>query len=343
MTQASAVLADLLRAFALLEPEDDTVRAAIAAMLGVEPVEIPVEPAKPEPPLPRPPEDPKALDPRAREQQRPPESRRQDDAPLRLPQDEAREPAERSAVLKPDFTGARRPPGWLERVEPLAESGTEAPPAVPVPDSLFDPRWTRALLSSSLATFSGAGPLDIARLVRGVTRGTPWRSVPRRPWPTLARGVQVLVDRGEAMLPFAADQDGLLDKLRQIVGPGLLEVLRFDGSPGRKVGAGSRRTWKPYFEHHRPRPGVAVLALTDLGIGASGPGARPARPEEWRAFAEGLHRSGCPLLAFVPYGRERWPPELLRVLKILSWDRATSVRTVRRAIGRALAAPKGPR
>lgn len=342
MTEAPAALADLLRAFAILQPEDDAARAAIASLLGVEPVDLPAETPAPSPPPP--PEDRQegrdgSTD---RDRRKPPEPRRPGDQPPRLPREEAGERAELNAVLKPDFTTARRP-DWLERVLPLEESDAEAPPAVPLPDPLFDPRWVRALLSSSLATFSETGPLDVARLVRGVARGTPWRSVPRRPWPTLGRGVQVLVDRGDAMLPFAADQDGLLEKLRLVVGRDLLEVLRFDGCPGRGAGAGPRRVWKPYFEHHRPRPGVAVLALTDLGIAERGFGARPVRPDEWRAFAEELHRSGCPLLAFVPYGRERWPAELTGVLKILPWDRTTSVRTVRRAIGKALAAPRGPR
>lgn len=340
MSQTPAALADLLRAFANLQPEDDAARAAIASLLGVSPVDLPAEP--PPPPPPRPPEDRREEQDGAtgRERQEPPEPRRH--APRPPSWEEPRERAELSAVLKPDFTTTRRP-DWLERVAPLEESDTEAPPAVPIPDPLFDPRWTRALLSGSLATFSETGPLDVLRLVRGVARGAPWRSVPRRPWPTLARGVQVLVDRGDAMLPFAADQDGLLEKLRLVVGKDLIDVLRFDGCPSRGAGAGPRRVWAPYFEHHRPRPGAAVLALTDLGIGGCGLGTRPVRPDEWRVFTEELHRSGCPLLAFVPYGRERWPAELTGLLKILPWDRTTSVRTVRRAIGKALAAPRGPR
>lgn len=337
MTEPSAPLADLLRAFEILRPQDDATRAAIARLLRIDAVaeELPAPPLE----TPRQSRVEDRGEARDEVESRPMPRRETPAAPALVPEPPG-DRAERSAVLKPDFTASRRLPGWLERVDPLPEETAGAPPEAPMPDPLLEPRWTRAVLSGALATFSETGPLDVPRLVRGVARSVPWTAVPRRPWPTLARGVQVLVDRGESMLPFAADQDGLLEKLRAVVGKERLEVLRFD-RPGDKAGPGPRRTWKSYFEHHRPRPGTAVLALTDLGIGASG--LRPVRPADWRAFAEELRRLGAPLVALVPYDRKRWPEGLERVLTLLPWDRTTSVRTVRRAIGRALARPAGPR
>jgi hypothetical protein len=337
MTGPSAPLADLVRTFEILRPQDDATRAAIARLLRIEAAAE----APPAPPV----ETTRHIrvedqgEGRDEVESRPTPRRETPPAPAPVPEP-AGDRAELSAVLKPDFTAPRRLPGWLEQVAPLPEETAGARPEVPVPDPLLEPRWTRALLSGALATFSETGPLDVPRLVRGVARSVPWTAVPRRPWPTLARGVQVLVDHGEAMLPFAADQDGLLESLRAVVGKERLEVLRFE-RPGDKAGAGPRRTWTSYFERHRPRPGMAVLALTDLGIGAQG--MRPVRPADWRAFAEELRRLGAPLVALVPYDRTRWPEGLERVLTILPWDRSTSVRTVRRAIGRALALPAGPR
>lgn len=338
MPGRSALLADLLSAFAVLRPQDDATRAAIARLLRIEVAEVlPVTTAEPARHI--------RIDDEGRgrdeAEKRPMPRRETPPAPASVPEPTG-DRAELSAVLKPDFTASRRLPAWLEQVDPLPESSTGVEPAVPVPDPLLEPRWTRAILSGTLATLSDTGPLDVPRLVRGVARNRPWRAVPRRPWPTLARGVQVLVDRSEAMLPFAADQDGLLEKLRAVVGRERLEVLRFE-RPGDKAGAGPRRTWKSYFEHHRPRPATAVLALTDLGIGERRLGARPVRPEDWRIFAEELRRLGSPLVALVPYGKKRWPEGLGRALTILSWDRVTSARTVRRAIGRALALPTGAR
>jgi len=340
MPDSSAPLADLLRAFEALRPQDDATRAAIARLLRIEPAEaLPVTAEEPARPI--------RIDDEARgrdePEKRPLPRRETPPAPAPVPVPELTgDRAELSAVLKPDFTASRRLPAWLERVDPLPESSTVVEPAVPVPDPLLEPRWTRAILSGALATLSETGPLDVPRLVRGVARSRPWRTVPRRPWPTLARGVQVLVDRSEAMLPFAVDQDGLLDKLRAVVGRERLEVLRFE-RPGDKAGAGPRRTWTSYFEHHRPRPGMAVLALTDLGIGERRLGTRPVEPEDWRTFAEELRRLGAPLVVLVPYDKKRWPADLGRALTILPWDRITSARTVRRAIGRALLLPTGPR
>ncbi|HEX7186218.1 MAG TPA: hypothetical protein VF756_30615 [Thermoanaerobaculia bacterium] len=239
----------------------------------------------------------------------------------------------------PDYSERRRPPGWLEDVEPFAEAEGSASVAAPEPEPLLVPLWARGILGAAVATLSEAGPLDVERLVRGVARGMPWRRVPREPWPTLAHGIQVLVDRGDAMLPFAADQEQLVEQVGAVAGRDRLQVLDFEGCPSWGAGTDSQGEWEDYFERWTPPAGTPVLALTDLGIGAGAYGSRPVRPAEWRAFAERLRRAGCPLVAFVPYARERWPAGLDRSLRILPWDRGTSARTVRRVIGRALRAP----
>jgi hypothetical protein len=237
-----------------------------------------------------------------------------------------------SAVLTPDHT-ARHIPDWLDRVLPLAR-----PPAVlippPLPDSLFRPEWTRAILSGSLSR-PRYGGLDLDLLVREVARRQPLLRLPRHPVPTLVHGVQVLVDRGERMLPFAADQERLVEQIRTVAGRESVEVLSFDGFPGRGAGVGSRRLWRPYPEHGAPRRGAVVAVLTDLGAGASVLGSRPGSPAEWLALTERLGRTGNPLVVFMPYQPELVPGDLRRAMTLLHWDRRTGAGDVRRALGRA--------
>jgi hypothetical protein len=336
MTVPAWALPDLLRALTVLPHEDDAARQAVARLLGVE---IAAPAAKlaggppgggqVKPPLPPSPPPPPGRDPGA---ERPPG---QSQAPAR-PAWSGPSEAEMTAVLTPDYTESRRPPDWLETIGLFDE---EAPGAPTVPEPLVPllvPLWARGVLSGAVSTLSEAGPLDVERLVRGIARGAPWRRVPRQPWPTLARGALVLVDRSDALLPFAADQEWLVEQIRAVAGRDRLRVLDFEGCPSWGAGTGSQDEWEEDFESWRPPAGTPVMALTDLGIGARGYGARPVHPLEWSAFAERLRRAGCPLLAFVPYAPERWPAGLGRAFHILPWDRATSTRTVRRALGKAL-------
>ncbi|HSN85472.1 MAG TPA: hypothetical protein VL025_01890, partial [Thermoanaerobaculia bacterium] len=246
--------------------------------------------------------------------------------------------SELAATLTP-VHGESRPPGWLAEVDLLEEPGPAAPP--PEPDPLLLPGWVRSVLSGTLATLASEGPLDVERLVRGVARAAPVRRVPRRPWPTLARGVQVLVDRSETMSPFARDQSWLVAQIRAVAGRETTRVLFFDGLPAWGAGTGSRRLWREYHPWHTPPPGTAVLLVSDLGMGPSLFGARSAGVTSWRQFAEDLAHAGCPVVAFVPYGPGRWPRELRRALHLLHWDPRTSVHTVRREVGRGLRAPGG--
>lgn len=336
MTVPAWALPDLLRALTVLPHEDDATRAAVARLLGVEGVEIatPAAPAKPDdvppggaPKKPPPPPPPSVVKP-------PPVEREAVSArhEVGMPYDPD---VPIPTVLTPDYTQSRRAPDWLETIGLFDEEDPGAA-ALPEPlDPLLVPLWARGILSGAVSTLSEAGPLDVERLVRGIARGTPWRRVPRQPWPTLARGALVLVDRSDAMLPFAADQAWLVEQIRAVAGRDRLRVLDFEGSPAWGAGTGSQDDWEEDFESWRPPAGTPVVALTDLGIGARGYGARPVHPLEWIAFAERLRRAGCPLLAFVPYAPERWPAGLDRAFHILPWDRGTSARTVRRALGKA--------
>jgi len=334
MSVPTWALPDLLRALTVLPYEDDAARAAVARLFGVEiaapmaasarPSDVSTSGGPEKVPPPPPPVKP------------PPVEREAVSAHIEvgMPYDlETPIPI----ILTPDYTERRRAPDWLETIGPFDDEEPIPAPEPSVP--LLVPLWSRGILSGAVSTFSEAGPLDVERLVRGIARGAPWLRVPRQPWPTLARGALVLVDRSDAMLPFAADQAWLVEQIHAVAGRDRLRVLDFEGCPAWGAGTGSQDEWDEDFESWRPPAGTPVVALTDLGIGARGYGARPVHPLEWSAFAERLRRAGCPLLAFVPYAPERWPAGLDRELHILPWDRGTSARTVRRALGKALRLP----
>jgi hypothetical protein len=131
------------------------------------------------------------------------------------------------------------------------------------------------------------------------------------------------------MEPFARDQDHLLDEIQQAIGKDSTEILHFRDNPLRGAGSGAIWTWQSYA---CPAPGTPVLALSDLGIG--GPFLNPDRSStsEWLSFAEKLSGHSCPLIAFVPYPENRWPPELARQMTLVCWDRPTTVGTISRKI-----------
>jgi hypothetical protein len=168
--------------------------------------------------------------------------------------------------------------------------------------------------------------------VRTSAAGQLPRELPVRARPTLARGVQLLVDRGEAMLPFSADVEQLSARMKAVVGTDRLRVLEFDGTPLGPLGSGPRWEWTGY-DAHLPPAGTVVVAITDLGIGvAPAMGGGPAVAADWRCFARRLLRRGLSLRVFVPYPERRWPRSLPRDLRVFPWERATGARTVARIL-----------
>lgn len=332
---SGTALAALARALEALGPEDEETRNDIAGLLGFTPPPPPVPPASPKPDRTVRVEDEAKGRDTAQAAERPPSSPVRDAASRPAMETGTREVA---ATLTPVHEESP-PPGWLEEVDLLEEPGPAVAP--PEPDPLLLPGWVRSVLSGALATLASDGPLDVERLVRAVARAAPVRRVPRRPWPTLARGVQVLVDRSESMAPFARDQTWLVAEILKVAGKETTQVLYFDGLPAWGAGPGSRRLWRDYHPGHTPPAGTAVLLVSDLGLGGPLLGARAAGVESWRQLAEDLTHAGCPAVAFVPYGPRRWPRELRRALHLLHWDPKTSVHTVRREIGRGLRAPGG--
>jgi hypothetical protein len=322
-------LGDYLLALERLHPGDDAARRAIAGLLGFTPPAP--EPEPPEWPAPPPPEH--GPDDDAEEEEEAPP------APAPTPAEYQPVPEDRvlPSVLSPV---ARVPadavPRWVTAAGALPAGS--APPGAPPrePEPLFNPATVRALLSAALSTLVADGPVDVTTLVRSVAAGRVLRALPRRPRRAIRHGVQLLVDRGDGMLPFRADVRQLTGRVRAVAGSTRVSVLGFEGTPLRGTGTGSRRTWTPY-ERRLPAPGTVVAAITDLGMGELG--CRAAPPGEWLATARLLRRNGSVLRAFVPYPAERVPGVLLREIRVIEWDRTTAAGAVHKLFAKEVMAP----
>ena len=203
-------------------------------------------------------------------------------------------------------------------VPPLPASAPEDETQSPPLEPLFFPRWTRNILTASLATHSEIGPLDVDRVVRTLAKGQALVTLPLLRSPTLSRGVQLLIDRSQAMTPFIKDQMRLHKEIVSVVGKERVMTARFVGDPGKGAGSGAADSWSDY---QPPSPGVPVLLLSDLGIGRPLLNDERSGEAEWLKFARLVKRAKCPLLAFVPYAPERWPVSLRSEMTIIQWDR----------------------
>jgi hypothetical protein len=216
-------------------------------------------------------------------------------------------------------------PEWVRAARPLmstglTSAGIAADPSATLPPLLPSKR-ARAILTGFLA-MPGEGEVDVDALTERVAKGHPLFTIPRRLRPTLGRGVHLLVDRSDAMMPFLGDIAMLSKDLACVAGLGQ-RVESFAASPLRGCGIGSRRRWSPFGEANPPLPGSRVICITDLGLGGAAVGQQAADPEEWIAFAATVRRLGCSPGAIVPYEPERWPKSVRRAMDLLFWDPAT--------------------
>ncbi|HEY6392040.1 MAG TPA: hypothetical protein VIX89_12225 [Bryobacteraceae bacterium] len=210
-----------------------------------------------------------------------------------------------------------------------APADFESPAAAAIPVDvapLFVPRWTRGIVSTALATRSPAGPPDIRKVVSEIALGRLLRSLPRLYVAAMALRVEVLVDVGDSMLPFAEDQRSVIADVRTVAGFDNVAVLKFTGSPLRAAGTDEMDVWPDYVF---PSSRTHVLLLTDVGIGRPPLTDTHAGVEEWRSFSWELRRRGIACTAFVPYPAKRWPPALARQFRMVEWDRATTAGNVR--------------
>ena len=297
-------LGDLAQALKKLKPTNNDTRLAIAKTLGMS-IETPQK-AKPSPPKP---------------------SVRGDDTPVTTrtnPIFEQPALTNRPLATRLEQTKSEQPAPAIY-VPPLPRSAPESEVQSPPLEPLFFPRWTRGILSAALATNSESGAVDVARVVKILGTGRPVAKFPLLSLPTLNRGVQLLIDRSQAMEPFIRDQVRLHQEIMNVVGADRVTTLRFVGCPMRGAGTGPQDTWLRY---EPPIPAAPVLLLTDLGIGRPRLSDERSEVTEWLSFAQLVKKSKCPLVAFVPYGESRWPTALLNHMSILQWDRNTTAISV---------------
>jgi hypothetical protein len=310
---------DLARALGELEPRDDTTRSAIAAVLGLAP-----------------PGDATTAGAAGRRPDRNAPggrlSRRREATSTGSTGEEAGPPA--AALAMEIGLIAREEPaaGSLSGVHPLAQRPID-PPGEAVHHPLFRPRWTRGVLTAALSTDDENGPVDVDRLTEQLARAEAPAELPRRRWPTMRHGVQLLVDVGEGMLPYAHDQDVLTTYLRAIVGAHRVATRAFRGTPLEDPADPAESRWTP------PRPGTPIALLTDLGIARPPLSMDPAPVGDWLRFADEARRALCPVVAFVPYRSERVPMPLRRAISVVQWDRRTTANRVRAEVGRPLGRP----
>jgi len=190
---------------------------------------------------------------------------------------------------------------------------------------LFNPQWTRAMISTMARIRTRSGPPEIEGLVAAAAERQPMLSLALSISET-ASGADVLLDIGEHMAVFSREQARLVHMMRRVLGRGMVSTFRFLGSPARGVLSQSTSD----FEAYRPaRPGWPVIVLTDLGIGG---GAAAAPSSEWLEFSRLVRSGGCHLLALVPYPPARSSADLASSMHIIEWGRATSVRTIKTAL-----------
>jgi hypothetical protein len=237
-------------------------------------------------------------------------------------------PTETELITSEEGESAQGAPSWTHTA-PSLELSSEPEPLPPL-EPLLTPRWARGVLTTLLALEVDEGPLDVERVIERLVRREPMHRMPRESLRTLRRGVQVLLDRSEAMELFSRDQAHLIERLETVMGRSRMEVLDFIGCPSRGASTGPRPPLRHLPAYQPPAGNVPLLLVTDLGIGAS---IDSAGEEEWLQFVHEMHRRGHSLFALVPHPPERWPRRLLghgRV-RIVPWDRPTTAGTVRAA------------
>jgi len=219
------------------------------------------------------------------------------------------------------LTPARRNEPSADTAPPDPLTLMPSPSAEPISfDSLFGARLGDDLLRAAGSVPTLSEHPNVPLLVDTIARGEPLVDIPRHLMRSLANGLHVLVDVGETMRPFAADQQHLVERLRGVIGESAI-VSYYDADPARGAGPDRRRrSWEPF---PGPSPRRPVLALTDLGCGFP---LRAATTRAWLRNSRRWRARGCRVTVFAPVRLERVPMGLRRSCAVLVWDRSPGSR-----------------
>jgi hypothetical protein len=296
-------IADAVRVLATLKPADDASRAAMLSQLGFDTAEASEAATSSDasPPEPAPPPEPRLASP--------------DEARPVAPVAPSEDAVAALPLLEP-LSGYPEADVPLEDVVPLPqEEAAGVGDRLAGHEPLFTRKVARSKLMRLLRTELETHELDVDRVVEALARQWLVTSLPRKREPSLVRGVQVLIDRAEAMEPFLLDVDRMLLDVELLFGIACVQRVWFRDSVWHGAGRERAWTWGRYLS---PPPGTPVLVLTALGIGVSGHGVR----QGWVALSRLLRARGSDVVAFVPYPSRRWPAGLSRLLNLVHWDRS---------------------
>jgi hypothetical protein len=221
----------------------------------------------------------------------------------------------------------------------LKPASAAAPPLAPPP--LFAPIRRRGILTALVATPVNEGRLDIRQIIDATIKRRPLARLPRQVRPTVRRGVRLLVDRADSLVLFRTDQDELIDRLRELLGKGRLEVLEFRAFPGQ-----AKTQPQTHADERDPdldvglsrwrtqRPATPVLIVSDFSIGTRADHEEWIPPHRWCEFADELRARGADVVGLIPYAPARWPPHLSTSISCVPWSERTTAGAVRRIVRR---------
>ncbi|HUR16968.1 MAG TPA: hypothetical protein VMZ33_06760, partial [Candidatus Limnocylindrales bacterium] len=235
-----------------------------------------------------------------------------------------------SSAVQDQIAGAADEGSWATNAPALLAEQAAHTVFKPAHLPLFRPHWTRHLMSSICAVPIAEGAVDEPRLIDAVTRLRPLVRLPLRPRATLRRGVHVLVDRSESMMPFTRDVDDILRSLRATIGKDQFATAAFVDTPlaGDVLWLRTRirAPWQA------PSAGTRILLISDLGLAQHQGEIRGALPAEWLVFAARCRAAGCHTVAILPRHPDSCPPALRKVFDVVPWDARTNVATVLRSV-----------
>ncbi|MGD9211100.1 MAG: hypothetical protein PVI90_09990, partial [Desulfobacteraceae bacterium] len=184
---------------------------------------------------------------------------------------------------------------------------------------LFPLQLSRGIIRKHLAMLFFEGEPEVQPIVDKIARGLPLKTIPKQGSLSLRRGVHVLWDTSETMVPFIEDQRQLVHEIRSLFGRENVSLSYFDTE------SQSTETDEiSYFQNHilECHPRRPVVILSDFGICQSPYVFQPLSNQNWWLnFLLLCRRLGVPLIAFLPYDLSRCPKFLKKHVRLVHWDR----------------------